>query len=116
MIYERARNKALNNGQRYHVACILYRKNKPIYIGVNSNKTHPRFQRITPDGSLVSTLHAEMSVLRFSKPGDVLEVLRFLSSGEVTMARPCRHCQAFIQQAQISSLKYTNWHGEWEEF
>ena len=46
-------------------------------IGENTNKTHPRFKRQYPDGTWASHMHAEMNVLRFARPGDELEVIRF---------------------------------------
>jgi len=104
---------ALSNGGKYHVACVLYRRGKPVYIGVNTDKTHPRFRRIAADGTVVCTLHAEMSALRFSQPGDTLEVLRFLKDGSATMARPCVHCLKHIRSSQLSRVKYTLWDGSW---
>lgn len=112
-IHKRAKKMALSNGGRYHVACILYRRGLPVYIGVNTDKTHPRFRRIAADGSEVCTLHAEMSALRFSKPGDFIEVLRFLKDGSATMARPCSHCMRHIEKSNLSGVAYTGWDGSW---
>ena len=115
-IYKRARDMALSNGQKYHVACILYRKRKPIYIGVNSNKEDLRFIRRVPDGSLISTLHAEMDALRFAQEGDHLEIIRFLKDGSMTMARPCRYCQRHISKSKVSRVSYTNWEGAFVDY
>jgi len=113
-IHRIAQNLALNNGERYHVVCILYRQRRPIYIGVNTHKTHPKFKRIAKDGSCVGALHAEMSALRFAKKGDTLEVLRFLKCGKITMAKPCIHCSAFLAKSSIKKVRYTTWDGCWE--
>lgn len=113
-IHRMARNMALSNGERYHVACILYRQKKAIFIGTNSKKTHPICQRVTKDGSCVACLHAEMSALRFAQAGDSIEVLRFLKCGSVTMARPCQHCASLIVQKKLKQVRYTNWEGAWE--
>lgn len=112
-VYREARRRALTNGSKYHVACILYRKRKPIKIGVNSDKTHPRYRRIALDGSEVCTLHAEMSILKHARKGDRIEVLRFLKCGSLTMACPCVHCRKFIERTPIKHIKYTNWDGSW---
>lgn len=114
-VYKLARNLALTNGAKYHVACILYRKRKPIRIGVNSDKTHPRFKRIATDGSEVCTLHAEMSVLKYARKGDRLEVLRFLKCGSMTMACPCEHCRKFIREQNLCDVRYTDWSGTWNK-
>ena len=115
-MYYEAREKALANGRAYHLAAILRRKGKVVKIGVNTSKTHPRFTRNYPDGTQRSNMHAEMSVLRFSQPGDTLEVLRCRKSdGGFTIAKPCRWCMEHIRAAGISQVRYTNRGGTWEE-
>ncbi len=115
-MYYRARDLALANGRTYHVAAILRRKGCVVKIGENTDKTHPRFKRQYADGSWASHMHAEMNVLRFAQPGDVLEVLRFKKCDHsVTMARPCSLCMGEIRKAGIKKVRFTNWNGEWEE-
>ena len=115
-MYYRAKNLALNNGRDYHVVAILRRKGCVIKIGENTDKTHPRFKRQYDDGTWASHMHAEMNVLRFSRPGDEIEVIRFEKrSHRKTMARPCRYCMDAIIRAGIKRVRYTNWDGEWEE-
>ena len=81
-------------------------------MGTNSEKTHPRFQRIYDNGQEGSHIHAEMDVLRVAKPGDVITVVRWNAKGEMTMSMPCRHCKAFISEAGIKAVYYTNWDGK----
>ena len=76
-MYYKAKNLAMSNGRTYHLAAILRRNGKVIRIGENTSKTHPRFRRQYPDGSWASHMHAEMNVLRFAKPGDEIEVIRW---------------------------------------
>ena len=60
-------------------------------------------------------MHAEMNVLRFAKPGDVVEVMRFSKcSHQLTMAKPCPICMMHMKEAGISEVRYTNWEGKWE--
>lgn len=80
-------------------------------MGANTAKTHPKFRR-KKGKSFCCHLHAEMNVLRFSRPGDRIVVLRFTSDGELTMAMPCEHCQHFIEQHQISKVVYSDWNGD----
>ena len=61
-------------------------------------------------------MHAEMSALRFSKPGDVLFVLRWTKDGQLTMSKPCERCQQMINSAGLKKVFYTNWNGEFERF
>lgn len=114
-MYYKARKKAMSNGRDYHIAAILRRNGHVVRIGENTNKTHPRFKRQYPDGTWGSHMHAEMNVLRFSEPGDEIEVIRFRKCNHTwTMARPCRICTDQIKKAGIRKVRYTNWEGEWE--
>ena len=115
-VYYEARERALNNGRCYHLAAILRRKGRVVRIGINSDKTHPRFKRRYDDGTWAALMHAEMDVLRFSEPGDELEVMRWKKSDNTfAMAKPCRHCMPHIIKAGIAKVTYTNDSGEWEE-
>lgn len=113
-MYYKAKQKALNNGQIYHLAAVLFRGKQVVRIGTNSDKTHPRFTRVYPDGSCRSHLHAEMDVLRFAQPGDRIYVLRFSAEGDLTMAKPCKYCQHFLYESGIDHVVYSNWNGDFE--
>tara|TARA_A100001515_G_scaffold55321_2_gene43689 strand:- start:1859 stop:2215 length:357 start_codon:yes stop_codon:yes gene_type:complete len=113
-VYYEARERALNNGRVYHLVAILKRGRKVVKIGENTCKTHPRFKRTYPDGTTGSHMHAEMNVLRFAKPGDTIEVMRFLKTGGMAMAKPCEHCMKHIRRAGIKKVRYTNEEGDWE--
>jgi len=116
-VYYRAKNLAINNGRPYHVVAILRRKGSVVKIGENTSKTHPRFKRQYEDGSWASHMHAEMNVLRFAQPGDEIEVMRFSKCGHnMTMAKPCKLCEAELKKAGIEKVRYTNWDGNWEVF
>ena len=115
-MYYRARELAMNNGRTYHLAAILKRDGRVIRVGENTHKTHPRFKRQYKDGTWGSHMHAEMNVLRFARPGDEIEVMRFTKCGKhMTMAKPCPLCEEEIKKSGIKKVKYTNWEGEWEE-
>jgi tRNA(Arg) A34 adenosine deaminase TadA len=115
-VYYKAQTLAVNNGRTYHLAAILRRNGKVVRIGENTNKTHPRFKRQYSDGSWSSHMHAEMNVLRFAKPGDEIEVMRFKKCDlELTMAKPCSICVKAILAAGIRKVKYTDWKGRWQE-
>lgn len=114
-MYYKARELALNNNQTYHLAAILYRDGKPVRVATNSSKTHPCAYRTYPDGASSAGLHAEMSVLRFAREGDDLEVIRFTKTGKRTMAKPCCYCQRLIKAKKIRRTRYTDWNGEWRE-
>jgi tRNA(Arg) A34 adenosine deaminase TadA len=116
-VYYKAKSLAMNNGRTYHIAAVLKRGKNIVRIGENTNKTAPRFKRQYKDGTWGSHMHAEMNVLRFAKPGDTLDVMRFSSTGEeLTMAKPCELCMKFIKESKIKKVRYTDWDGNWNEF
>ena len=109
------KKQALSNGQNYHLMAVLWRNGKIIKTGTNSSKTHPRFIRRYTDGSSGACMHAEMNVIRFAKPGDSIQVMRFKKRGEgMAMAKPCAHCMKHIREAGIKYVRYTNPEGDWE--
>ena len=115
-MYYKAQELAVNNGRTYHLAAILRRNGRVVKIGENTHKTHPRFKRQYPDGSWSSHMHAEMNVLRFSKPGDEIEVMRFTRcTHDLTMAKPCHLCVKAMREAGIKKVRYTDWDGQWVE-
>lgn len=108
---------AINNKEQiFKVVAVLKRGKHIVKIGVNSDKTNPRFPQKYTDGTVGYCMHAEMNVLRWAKPGDKLEVLRFRNDDKtkLAMAKPCIHCQKYIKLAGIKKVKYTNNHGDWE--
>ena len=111
-VFEIAKQKALSNDEDVHLAAVLIRNNHTVRIGTNQQKTHPKFTRYYPDGTCRSHLHAEMDVLRFSKPGDVIFVMRFDKDGALTMSKPCKYCQQHIKDFGIKTVHYSDWEGE----
>jgi len=115
-VYYQARKRALKNGHKYHLAAILRRKNRAVKVGINSKKTHPNFKKTYPDGSVSYQRHAEMDAIRFARPGDVIEVMRFRRcDGSLAMAKPCSFCMEHIKNAGIKKVLYTNNEGTWCE-
>jgi len=103
---------ALSNGEDFHLAAFLKRSKSLIRIGVNRNVSHARFIRVE-DGEVLSFLHAEMDALIAARPGDTLVVVRWTKGGEVSMSRPCEHCQRFIAKAGITRVIYSGWNGDY---
>lgn len=103
---------AMSNGCAFHLAAFLKRGKTLIRVGINQDIQHPRFFRFA-NGNHLAFLHAEMDALIAARPGDTLVVTRWQKNGRVTMSRPCRHCQAFIKEAGISRVIYSDWDGNY---
>ena len=112
----KAKNIAMNNNEPFHLIAILRRGKHVVKVGTNSKKTHPAFERTYKNGEKGYHLHAEMDVLRFAKPGDNLEVLRWNAMGELKMAFPCEYCQKAIKDAKINKVTYSDWDGKMISF
>lgn len=99
--------EAVRNGLGFHLGARLRRGRKHIVReGINRKKTHPASR-----GTPCQSQHAEMNVLVAARPGDHLEVKRWLKDGTLTMARPCKHCTALILQKKIATVTYSDWDG-----
>ena len=105
-MYYKAKQRAMANNMKFHVAAIVWRKRKPILIRSNSHKGHPSCLRTLEGGTVTSSMHAEMSVLRFAKPGDKIEVIRWGKSGNVLCSKPCEMCEAAMRSAGISAVTF----------
>lgn len=113
-LMERAIDRALNNNHQYHLGAIRYRGKGVERVATNTEKTHPKYTRVYDDPPyFCHSLHAEMNALIGAQPGDILYVFRVLENRELTMARPCEHCQQAIRDARIARVYYTNWEGQW---
>lgn len=106
---------ALNNDQQYHLAAWV-KSGAEFTFGVNSERCSKRFMRRYNDGSTRYHVHAEMDLL--IKMGrdvaDEICVIRFKRNGDITMAKPCRHCQKYLKRYGVKRVRYTNWDGQWE--
>lgn len=111
-MYYKARDRAKNNGMNYHLCAILWRKRKPVEFRANISKSHPACKRVFPSGDESASMHAEMNVLRFAKPGDEIEVLRWGETDELRCSKPCPMCHAAMTKAGIRAVTYVNWAGE----
>lgn len=111
-MYYKAKRMALTNNMNYHLAAIVWRNRKPITIRTNTIKGHPKCVRTLPSGNVTSSMHAEMNALRFSKPGDDIEVLRFGNEGDLLCSKPCPMCHSALVAAGIRSVTYVGWDGK----
>lgn len=111
-MYYKARRMALDNGMNYHLSAIVWRNRKPITIRTNIVKGHPKCLRSLPSGASTASMHAEMNALRFSKPGDDIEVLRYGNDGKLLCSKPCPMCHSALLGAGIRSVTYVGWDGE----
>jgi tRNA(Arg) A34 adenosine deaminase TadA len=110
-VYYKAKRLAMKNGMGYHLGAILWRKKKPVSIRANTKKGHPQCVRTLSSGSRTSSMHAEMNVLRFSKPGDDIEVLRWGKMGDILCSKPCDMCYRAMRSAGIRTVTFIDKNG-----
>jgi hypothetical protein len=113
-VYYDARDKALRNGDIFHLAAFT-RDGK---IGINSQRRNTaKFRkRYSNSRETYHEIHAEVDLVIHSKViPERINVVRFFKDGTPTMAKPCVHCQNFLRMKGVKRVRYTNWDGEWEE-
>lgn len=112
-MYYEARNLALSNGGKKHLAAFTNKGE----IGINSNKSTARFRKRYPGcQNSKHERHAEVAlIIQCRVIPKKISVVRFTKDGALTMAKPCIHCQNFLRHVGVKKVRFTNWEGTWEE-
>ena len=114
-MYYEGREAALRNGNLVHLVAFADKKGP---FGVNdkeryTSKFRRRFRNTRAFGYEV---HAEVDLInKLDKVPERIFVARFLKDGNLTMARPCPHCQCFLRHKGVKRVFYTSWDGSWQE-
>lgn len=98
-------------GGFFRHSAILFHKKHIYNIGRNyKNKTSPH----SPNE--YKTIHAELDALlgvdRKNLIGSSMLVIRIGAKDNLTMSKPCIHCQHLIKNAGIKTLFYSNQNGQ----
>lgn len=106
---------------RYHsTQCIIWVGNQPI-TAWNDGKTSPKFLVKHEDGNTSASGHAEGRALQKAGNADLknarVYVMRFLASGNLSMAKPCKHCEYLLLSRGIKprNIRYTQEDGSWQK-
>ena len=103
-----ARNVSKYSNHRYKVGAVIAHK-KPISVGFNIIKTHPRYSN--PNITKSISIHAEASALLKSYDAifkdSVIYIYRENLKGEPAIARPCRDCMKLLKNYGIKKIYYT---------
>ena len=99
-----------------HVA-LIFKGNKILAIGRNSQKTHPKIKDYGYQD--FCRLHAELSAcIKFGKEDCSkysMAVLRIDRNGHFNQSCPCESCKGVIRQLGFKKVYFTNEFGDWEE-
>ncbi len=98
---------------QHMVGAVIMIKNKPVAIGYNQMKTHPK--------AGVQRIHAELSAIMSVRNKNLLRgssilIVRKNRSGLIGLARPCTNCQRILAQYGIKEYIYTTNDGYRSEF
>jgi deoxycytidylate deaminase len=100
-----ARVASQHSTERYRVGAVIVSP-KPISIGFNCSKSHPKFS----DGIRTYSLHAEVSAIlkaRTDLSGGIIYVYREDRLGNVALAKPCDTCMEVILETGLKRIYYT---------
>ena len=107
----------LPDSKSKHFSFILMR-NKILSVGWNLGwKSSPIAKRY---GHRFNSTHAELAVIKnFPYPPSLMSKcklvnIRIKANGQLSMAKPCKHCAKLLEDFNITDIWYTNWHGEFE--
>ena len=99
-----ARLASLKSKYKIQVGCVLTMHGKPVSIGFNRIKSHPRSRKNC------KTLHAEMDAIISSQTslvGGVAYVYRERFDGSLGLSRPCMGCYKALSKAGIKKIYYS---------
>lgn len=103
-----ARNISFYSSHKIRVGAVISRK-KPISIGFNIRKTHPRYSN--PSNTYRDSIHAEMAALIRSGTDNVkgadIYIYRETDNGVPALARPCEMCYNMLKQCGIRKIFYS---------
>lgn len=96
----------LSTHPKHKMGAVIVNK-KPISVGCNLYKSHPKYA----DGQESFSIHAEikaiMSSPRSKLEGSEIWVYRQDKEGNPAMAKPCLICQKYIIEAGIKKVYFT---------
>lgn len=107
-------------GRHKHFAIGFLGKNK--IVGHNTRNTNPNFIFTESTGNAISTIHAEIDVLRRVPPHKrhklkifVTRIRKNNSSYSLKNSKPCPYCIDFLltNNVKLKNIWYTNSDGEW---
>lgn len=101
-----ARNAAKQSTYRVKVGCVIALHGKPVAVGWNVVKTHPRYTA----NSHRLTIHAEVRAVinaGCDLDGGIAYIYRETANGNPALCRPCALCYNILQEAGIKTICYT---------
>ena len=115
-IQDKADSLGSQPARLFRVVAWLKKGDTTLFFVNDKSRTSPSYKRIKGDRCLCYDAHAESLACTHSKKFDSpdLYVTRYLATGQVTMAKPCKHCQIAIKRTNIKRVFYTDWDGNWQ--
>lgn len=104
-----AKKTAVASGQVNQRTVCIIRVKDSLFIGWNSLKTSPGYHQVCDDGNSKFSRHAEMHALQLAqRQVDDLRkaevyVMRFLASGGLGLAKPCKGCRDRLREVGIDA-------------
>jgi len=94
-----------HSDHRQHlIGAVILIKNKPVGVGFNQMKTHPK--------AGIKRIHAELAAIISIRNKNLLRgssilIVRKSRSGKIGLARPCANCQKILAQYGIKRYVYS---------
>jgi deoxycytidylate deaminase len=102
----------LSTHPKYKMGAVIVNK-KPVSVGCNLIKTHPRFA--SGENGTTLSIHAEIRAIlscpRRQLTGAEIWVYRENRYGDTALAKPCQKCLAVIEEVGIKRVYFTTENG-----
>ena len=103
--FQLAKSASKNSTYHIRVGCVIVLHGKPVSVGWNIEKSHPRYTT-----GKHKTIHAEIKAILSAQcdlTNGVAYVYRETRDGMPALAKPCEVCEAVLQEVGIKTVFYT---------
>jgi len=106
--FKLAKNASKHSTYKIRVGAVISNK-KPIAVGFNKKKSHPRFSN--PEFNIHSCIHAEASAVinsgRIDLNNYIIYIYREKKNRVPANARPCKECLKLLKEVGIRKIYYS---------
>jgi deoxycytidylate deaminase len=98
---------SIHSLHQHKIGAVIYKNNKPISVGFNKIKSHPKLA----NEDRFYALHAEMSAIINAKQdltNCTIFVYREYKDGKPALAKPCDNCLSSIIESGIKKIFYSD--------
>lgn len=90
---------------RFKIGAVIVRRGKPVSLACNVLKSHPKHRDYPPN---VISIHAEHRAVLLAQTDIAGATMYIARQGGNNISMPCETCRAYLVEAGIRTIVYTN--------